>query len=74
MTDVMDADPQVDEQEPLKVGLFEAFRTYYSGFVDAMLAGTPQTGGHTYNKIDAQQLRLKAADFAYDLIRRGSLS
>lgn len=81
MTDVMDAVPaedpvsQVAEQESdaeqPRVDVFTAFGIYYRGFVDAMLAGTPQTGGHAYNKIDAQQLRLKAADFAYDMVRRG---
>lgn len=80
MTDVLDANPDIDEpavpaeDPPQTVGVFDAFAAYYRGFVDAMLAGTPQTGGHVYNKIDSQQLRLKAADFAYDLIRRGSLS
>lgn len=75
MTDIMDAQPDDEPAVPAEdpqpgVGLFDAFRIYYQGFVNALLAGTPQTGGNAYNKIDAQQLRLKAADFAYDLLRR----
>lgn len=82
MTDVMDAVPaedpvsqgaeqESDAEQPQRVDVFTAFGIYYQGFVDTLIAGTPRTGGNAYNKIDAQQLRLKAADFAYDMVRRG---
>lgn len=72
MTDVLDADPGLDEAVPAgdpapapqSFTWSQMFGINYREIVNELLAGTPQTGGNTYNKIDQQQMRLKAADIA----------
>jgi hypothetical protein len=75
VTDVMDADPGIEDpgvpaEEPKAPSWFDYFATNYGVISEILLTRGGRTGNNSYNKIDAQQLRLKAAEIAERLTHR----